>query len=333
MKRYLNIGLTYDVKEDYGFQSNSWKHVDFSTLAEVNYVKELFEARGHTVHLIGNYNKLNDMLKSSTLPRIDMVFNTAEGIHSRNREGWIPSLLEINHIPYSGSDAYGLSISLNKLHTKIFAKYLNITTPNYFFISSTQDAIEAANNITAPWILKPNYEGSSSGVVHIDNVNSLKIEVDRLLNEYHQSILCETYIPGREFNVSLLYDGKKTEVIGTVEVVRKDGSPINIFDARDKFTGTCTKIPAELPPHIINQMCDNAVKLHRFIGCCDYNRADFRLANDGTVYFLELNPLPSIDDESGFAMCCSYNNIKLGDVLEKIVLNALERFNSKNIQI
>ena len=156
MKRYLNIGLTYDVKEDYGFRSSSWKHVDFSTLAEVNYVKELFEARGHTVHLIGNYNKLNDMLRSSTFPKIDMVFNTAEGIHSRNREGWIPSLLEINHIPYSGSDAYGLSISLNKLHTKIFAKYLNIATPNYFFISSTQDAIEEANNITAPWILKPN---------------------------------------------------------------------------------------------------------------------------------------------------------------------------------
>ncbi|MDD6395999.1 MAG: TIR domain-containing protein [Firmicutes bacterium] len=54
-----------------------------------------------------------------------------------------------------------------------------------------------------------------------------------LLDEYHQTIVCETYIPGKEYNVALLYDGENTSVIGTVEVVRKDGTEIGIFDAQD----------------------------------------------------------------------------------------------------
>lgn len=332
MDKALKIGITYDVKEDYNFDSACWKHSDFSTLAEVDYVKGLFEALGHDVYLIGNYEKLYNALQTETLPNVDIVFNIAEGINSRNREGWIPSLLEINHIPYSGSDAYGLSVTLSKLHTKIIAEHLGISTPQFYAISSIEDINVAKKTIQGPWVLKPNYEGSSSGVVLVTSERELETKAKHLLEEYQQTILCEKYIPGREYNVALLYDGKKTSVIGTVEVIRKNGSEIGIFGAEDKYTSTCTKIPASLPDATIELLCDSAVKLHRFIGCLDYNRADFRIGPDGKAYFLELNPLPSIDDESGYAKCCAYNGYKLGDVLNMIVFNALERFYGKHFQ-
>lgn len=165
MQKQLKIAFTYDVKEDYRFERTCWKHTDFSTLAEVSYVKGLFEKLGHTVYLIGNYEKLNNCLASRTFPDVDIVFNIAEGVSSRNREGWIPSLLEINHIPYTGSDAYGLSVTLSKIHTKIIANYLGIPTPQYCAISSLMDIHGAPKKVLGPWILKPNYEGSSSGVM------------------------------------------------------------------------------------------------------------------------------------------------------------------------
>lgn len=326
MKQHLRIGYTYDVKEDYNFHSTEWKHSDFSTLAEVSYVKSLLEKKGHEVILIGNYEKVYQAFKSGTFPKLDVVLNTAEGINSRNREGWIPSLLEINHIPYSGSDAYGLSLTLSKSHTKIIAEYLGIPTPPFYEINSVLDAERAVEILEGPWILKPNYEGSSSGVEFISHAKDLKRAAEHLLTEYNQTILCETYIQGTEVNVSLLYDGENTKSIGVVEIVRKDGKPLDVFDVVDKFTSTCTKIPAKLDESLYSNLCSDTIKIHKYIGCLDYNRADYRIDRNGNYYLLELNPLPSIDDESGFAKCCEYNSIKLADALEQVVFNALKRY-------
>ncbi len=333
MKSPLLIGFTYDIKEDYHFHSQDWRHSDFSTLAEVASVKTLFEELGHQVFLIGNYEKLYHMLSNGKLPPVDTVFNIAEGINSRNREAWIPSLLEINHIPYSGSDAYGLSLTLNKLHMKIMAEHLGIRTAPYRIIASVEEAKAVEKTFPGPWVLKPNYEGSSSGVKLVVTEDDLCRYCSQLLQEYRQTILCEKYIEGREFNVALLNDGEETEVIGTVEVVRKDGSPIRIFNVKDKFTDTCTKVPADLPPKAKRTMESAALRLHKFTGCLDYNRGDFRMDANGEIYFLELNPLPSIDEESGFAKCCYYNGRNLGHVLESILYRSIQRFDGQSIQV
>ena len=105
MKKKLCVGIAYDVKEDYSISAEGFSHCDFSMLFEIKMIKELLEERGHVVYLLGNYQKINKMFMDGTFPEVDIVMNTAEGILSRNREGWLPSLFEINDIPYSGSDA------------------------------------------------------------------------------------------------------------------------------------------------------------------------------------------------------------------------------------
>lgn len=330
MKDKLTIGIAYDIKEDYRIGADDWKYSDFCTLAEIDYVKGLFEKRGHTVCLLGNYEKIDHILKEGLFPQVDVVFNIAEGVGSRNREGWIPALLEINRIPYSGSDAFGLSLSLSKLHTKLVAKYLNIPTPEFCEITTLEDTANAAT-IPGPWILKPNYEGSSSGVVFVEEAQALRSQSERLLLEYNQPLICETYIDGREANVSLLYDGAETKVIGAVEVVRKNGTPLHIFDAQDKFNGTCTKIDALFPRKTMDSMYESAVKLHRHLGCKDYNRADFRIDHDGNPWFLELNPAPGLSEDDSFTLCCECHGMKMDWIVEQIVFNASRRFAKKDI--
>ena len=131
MNKKLHVGIAYDVKEDYSISAKGLTHCDFSMLFEIKIIKELLEERGHIVYLLGNYQKINELFTNRKFPNIDIVMNTAEGILSRNREGWLPSLFEMNDIPYTGSDAYALNLTLNKLHTKIIAEYLNIPTPSY----------------------------------------------------------------------------------------------------------------------------------------------------------------------------------------------------------
>jgi len=326
MRKKLCIGIAYDVKEDYSISAEGFVHCDFSMLFEIKMIKELLEERGHSVYLLGNYQKINKMLLDGEFPKIDIVMNTAEGILSRNREGWLPSLFEINNIPYSGSDAYALNLTLNKLHTKIIAEYLNIPTPSYCKIDCIDDIKIAVKSVKGPWILKPNYEGSSSGVMFVNSEEELKQTFQKLSAEYQQPLLCETYIEGREFTVALLYDGKNTKTLGTVEIIRKGESQIGIFSAEDKYSDTCTKIPAVLPGKIIEDMQESAQKLHQFLGCKDYSRTDYRVDMNGQYYFLEITPLPNVDYESGFAKCCEYSKYNLGKVLEEILYNALKRY-------
>lgn len=326
MRKKLKIGIAYDVKEDYNISSEGYKHCDFSTLAEISVIKRTLEQRGHTVILLGNYEKIFNMFIEKCFPEVDIVLNTAEGIISRNREGWLPSLFEINHIPYSGSDAYTLGLTLNKAHTKIMANYLGIPTPSFYIINHQNDIARIPDDVSPPWIIKPNYEGSSSGVRFVNESSSLSDVVNELLTIYHQPLLCESYIPGREFTTSILYDKESTKCIGTVEVVRKNGSNIHIYSAEDKYDDTCTKVPANIPDNLLQSIEADAIRLHQFLECCDYSRADYRIDTQGNYYLLELTPLPNVDPDSGFGKCCEYSNYKLGYIYEEILYNALKRF-------
>ena len=251
------------VKEDYNISSKGFKHCDFSTLSEISIIKQSLEQRGHSVILLGNYEKVYNMFLEKKFPSVDIVLNTAEGIVSRNREGWLPSLFEINHIPYSGSDAYTLGLTLNKAHTKIIANYLGIPTPDFYIVNKIDDI--------------------------------MSIPACELLTEDHQPLLCESYISGREFATSILYDSRKSKCIGTVEIVRKSGANIHIFSAEDKYSDTCTKIPAAIPENLLRHIEEDTIRLHRFLECNDYSRADYRIDSYGNYYFLELTPLPNID--------------------------------------
>ena len=95
----MKIGSTYDTKEDYTDIDYN-KYCDFASLTSISFLKKEFEQAGFAVQLIGSCEKLKKLLASSEL-YVDYVYNTAEGINSRNREGIIPILLETNSIPVS----------------------------------------------------------------------------------------------------------------------------------------------------------------------------------------------------------------------------------------
>lgn len=329
MKNKLKIGITFDVKEDYNINTSDWKHSDFSTLADITFVKEKIERNGHKVSLIGDYKKCKKIFLDNKLSEFDLIFNTVEGFLSRNREGLMPSFFELNQIPYTGSDAYCVNLALNKMHTNIIAEYLNICTPKFHLIESMSDISDAFSKIDSPWILKPNYEGSSSGVQLVYDKEEFVKTVEKLLKMYKQPILCEQYIDGREVVVSQILDDDRAKVVGAAEIVRVNGKPIGIYNSSDKFTDHCKKIKADFSLDTLQTMYDNSLKLHKYLGCCDYSRTDFRITPSGQVYFLEITPLPSIGPNSGFVKCCEFAGITFEEALEIIIENAINRFKNK----
>ena len=112
----MKIGIAYDTEKMYNIKHGI--HYDFAEEASIFSLKNELENLGYEVILLGNAPQIIHLLKCNQM-NCDIVYNTVEGVSSRNREGIVPTILELANIPCIGTDSFGLSLSLNKYLTKI----------------------------------------------------------------------------------------------------------------------------------------------------------------------------------------------------------------------
>ncbi len=91
----------------------------------------------------------------------DLIFNTAEGYKGKTREAFYPSLFDELGVPFTGSDAYTLCITLDKMLTKRVLSAYGVPTPRARLVSRATIESGALDDMVYPVIVKPNFEGSS----------------------------------------------------------------------------------------------------------------------------------------------------------------------------
>ena len=104
----MRIGLVFDIREDYGLEASDVTFCDFNYLSDMQYLQNTLEQSGHYVLPVGAPHSFARMLREDKLKDIDIIMNFGEGFLSRNREGIVPALCEIFHLPYTGSDAFAM---------------------------------------------------------------------------------------------------------------------------------------------------------------------------------------------------------------------------------
>lgn len=95
----MKVGITYDLKEQYGFEKLDLRYTDFHKTEDVEFVKSMISKITGSVTLIGNSSDLLDYINKRN--DIDLVFNMSWGFKGRNREGLIPAILESHGIKYT----------------------------------------------------------------------------------------------------------------------------------------------------------------------------------------------------------------------------------------
>jgi D-alanine-D-alanine ligase len=235
--------------------------------------------------------------------RPDIVFNMAEGMYGTSRESQIPAMLEMLRIPYTGSDPLTLAVCLDKAAAKVALNYYRVPNAPFVVVLDPRDLPRFPS---FPLIVKPLREGSSKGIQNsslVRNSRQLKEEIHRILTEYHQPALVEKFLPGREFTVALLGNGKDLEILPIVEVRFEELpdhiNPIYSFEA--KWIWDTVENPLEIfvcPAKVslslkkkIQNVCRAA---YTVLGVRDWCRIDVRLDDAGDPHILELNPLPGI---------------------------------------
>jgi D-alanine-D-alanine ligase len=71
----------------------------------------------------------------------------------------------------------------------------------------------------------------------------------------------------------------------------------------------------------MKRITEAAIDAYKTLGCRDFSRVDFRVSPDGTPYFLEVNPLPGLNPESGDLPIMSY---KMGWTYNKLIKAVIE---------
>jgi D-alanine-D-alanine ligase len=238
--------------------------------------------------------------------RPDIVFNIAEGFHGVNRESHVPAICEFFGIPYSGSDPFTLTLCLDKARAKETLSFHGIPTPKFAVVEKLSDLDERTSDLELPLFIKPLHEGSSKGITDgnlCPDRDHLLRQTKFLLENYHQPVLVEQYLPGKEFTCGVLGNGDEATVLPIVgmnfESLPNGALPIYSYDA--KFVWDRPERPLEIfqcPARISTQLQASIERVvldaYRVLGCRDWARIDVRLDGAGNPNILEVNPLPGI---------------------------------------
>jgi D-alanine-D-alanine ligase len=269
------------------------------------------ESRGHEVVRLAANKDFADRLREF---HPDIVFNIAEGLHGESREALVPAICEYYGIPYTGSGVLTLSLCLNKALTNQVLASNGVLVPPYQVFNSYSDPVELEDEF--PLIVKLLREGSSMGLSRasiVKNEIELRNQVEHVINTYHQPVLVQKYIIGRELTIGVL-GNTDPYTLPITEVTFDDPYGIVTFYPDEEviplinqvFGEKCverlqkayipkkTSCPADLSPELTQQINQAVIKAFRALECRDWGRIDARLGSDGKFYVLELNPIAGI---------------------------------------
>ncbi len=192
----------------------------------------------------------------------DVVFNA---LHGRfGEDGAVQGLLEWLGLRYTHSGVLASALAMDKARAKAAFEAAGLPVVHSVLVPKSEAM--ARHVLPAPYVVKPNNEGSSVGVyiVH-DGANT----PPQLAAEMPDQVMVETYAPGRELTVTVLRD----RALCVTEIITSGW-----YDYAAKYTvgGSRHVLPAQIPDAITTACLDFACRAHDVLGCRGLSRTDFR---------------------------------------------------------
>ena len=300
------------------------------------------EAVAHALAPLGDVIRLEAdafFPQKLALARPDILFNMAEGLHGPTREAHVPAICEYMGVPYTGSDPLTLALSLHKGRAKEVLAFRGVATAPFAIVDNPADL--ARLTLPFPLFVKPVAEGSSKGIFAnnlCDGPEQLLERVLFLLQEYHQPVLVETYLPGPEFTVAILGNGAAARCLPVVGIdfgaLPEGAPPVYGYEAKWVWDTLDRPLqifecPARVPDELYHRIEASALEAYHALGCRDWCRVDVRLDEYRIPNVVELNPLPGIIPDprmnSCFPKAARAAGISYDDLIRSVVRIAAER--------
>jgi D-alanine-D-alanine ligase len=323
----MRIALVYDLRDDYRALGFSEEEVaEFDNVDTIDQLDGALRALACEVDRVGRGQVLAARLAAGM--RFDLVFSIAEGVKGRSREAQVPALCELFDQPYLLSDPLTSAVCHDKAVAKRLVRAAGVPTPA--FMVATSDASELRGWSEFPAFVKPIAEGTGKGcesasVVHTPE--ELASVATKLLQRYRQPVLVETYLPGREFTVGIVGNGKDATVLGVCEILLKEDAEANVYSLRNKELCEELVIYARADDGEAWAAARQALAAYQALECRDAARIDFRSNAFGEPYFLEANPLAGLHPHhSDLPILAAQNGVPYVELIGMILDAGLARY-------
>jgi len=323
------MGLTYDLQSEYLAQGYGEEETaEFDRDDTIEAIEGALAELGHRTERIGNARNLVKALAGGAT--WDLVFNIAEGLHGMGREAQVPAMLDVYGIPYTFSDPLALSLTLHKGMTKRVIRDAGLATAPFLVVDPGEPMMPVP--FPPPYFVKPVAEGTGKGVSPeslVRREEDLAGVCTRLAERFHQPVLVEGFLAGREFTVGIVGTGSKAEALGSIEVVLGSQAELGMYSYGNKKHYE-DRVEYRLcragDNPLIGQVEAMALMAYKVLGCRDAGRVDVRCDGEGRPHFLEINPLAGIHPViSDLPIICSLLKIPYVALIGRIVASALER--------
>ncbi len=327
----MRIALTHNLR-----LADTEDEAEFDTRETVDALAGAIERLGHRVERIEVSGPASRTVARLEAYGPDLIFNTAEGRRGRFREAFFPALFDELGMPYTGSDAYALSLTLDKQLTKLVLAQHGVTTPRWQYVDDP--AKLQLNALRYPVIVKPNFEGSSKGITQdsvVEDALRLHEVVRSALARYPSGVLVEQFIPGRDVTVPFLEAAapERRGVLQPVEYVLAPeataGRRYAIYDYELKTRldqHVSVRAPAEVKGALAAKLRALSETVYRVLEIRDLGRIDFRIGDDGELYFLEINALPSLEKGAGIYAAAALEGLHADAVVNAVIRSATARW-------
>ena len=331
----MKIGLAYDLKQSVSAAAAAPVDAleEYDSAETVNLLAAAIEQAGHEPVKLGGGR---EFLENILAQKVDFVFNISEGRGTfRSREAQVPAILEMLGIPYSGADPQTLAIALDKPLTKQIVQLAGVVTPQWRFFAKPSDARTADwHGFHFPAFVKPALEGSSKGIRLTSTAASpgeVISQVEMLFESYGQPVIAEEFIDGEEITCGVIGNvpADSPPLVLPMRIVprQKTGPFIYSLEVKRDYKNLVDyEYPARLLPAVIERIKSQALTVFRTLGCRDFTRMDFRIAADGTPYFLEVNPLPGLSLDSDLFIIVTMMGWSHTQLVQAILTAALTRY-------
>jgi D-alanine-D-alanine ligase len=323
----MRIALVYDLRDDYRVLGFSEEEVaEFDNVDTIDQLDGALRALGCEVERVGRGQVLAARLAAGE--RFDLVFSIAEGVKGRSREAQVPALCELFDQPYLLSDPLTSAVCHDKAVAKRLVRAAGVPTPA--FMVATSDASELRGWTEFPAFVKPIAEGTGKGcetasVVHTPH--ELASAATKLLQRYRQPVLVETHLPGREFTVGIVGNGKDATVLGVCEILLKEDAEANVYSLHNKERCEDLVIYAHADDGEAWTAGRQALAAYQALECRDAARIDFRSNAFGEPYFLEANPLAGLHPHhSDLPILAAQNSVPYVELIGMILDVGLARY-------
>ncbi len=299
-------------------------------------VVSTLRANGHDVRPLGVVDELLPIREAVTTWKPHVVFNLLEEFHGEAvYDQNVASYLELLRVPYTGCNPRGLVLARGKDLSKKLVHYHRIPVPA-FAVFPLRRKVRRPTRLALPLIVKSVNEDASMGIAQASVVETDEALVERVAFIHERigtAAIAEQYIDGREIYVGMLgNDRRRVLPIWELDFGNLAHGARNIATERVKHDVDYQERrgvlqgPAEgLSPGVQARIIRSVKRISRTLELDGYARIDFRLAKDGTPYFIEANPNPEISNREEFAQAAEHAGIEYPELLNRILALGIAR--------